>query len=87
VRPGALIIGSDTIVNDGAGPSYGKPESASDAIAMLRSLRGRTHSVLTGVAVLLDGEASTGRERSPHHAREPVRRAGRGLRRVRAPAR
>ena len=58
LRPGALVIGSDTIVNDGT-VSYGKPEGASDAIAMLRSLRGRTHSVLTGVAVVLGAEAAT----------------------------
>ena len=59
LRPGALVIGSDTIVNDGV-VSYGKPESASDAVAMLHSLRGRTHSVLTGVAVVVDGQADAG---------------------------
>ncbi|MBA4179036.1 MAG: septum formation protein Maf [Anaerolinea sp.] len=58
LRPGALVIGSDTVVNDEV-VSYGKPESASDAIAMLRSLRGRTHSVLTGVAVVFEGHADT----------------------------
>jgi septum formation protein len=57
--PGALVIGSDTVVNDGA-RSYGKPVSASDAIAMLHELRGRTHSVLTGVAIVRDGHSTAG---------------------------
>lgn len=56
MRPGSLVIGADTVVNDGVA-SYGKPESASGAIAMLRNLRGRTHSVLTGLAVVFDGQA------------------------------
>ncbi len=48
---GAIVIGADTIVHDGARP-YGKPEDGPDAERMLRALRGRTHTVFTGVAVV-----------------------------------
>lgn len=58
LRPAAIVIGSDTVVSDGV-LSYGKPESSSDAIGMLHDLRGRTHSVLTGVAVVADGKVAT----------------------------
>ncbi|MCC7088047.1 MAG: Maf family protein, partial [Dehalococcoidia bacterium] len=47
-HPGAVVIGSDTIVFDGD-RAYGKPEDANDALAMWRALRGRTHRVVTGV--------------------------------------
>ena len=53
----AIIIGADTVVvlDD---KILGKPSSAEDARHMLRQLSGRTHSVLTGVALirLPDGE-------------------------------
>ncbi len=53
-RPDALVIGSDTVVAlDGR--LLGKPADAEEARAMLRSLRGRAHEVVTGVAVILDG--------------------------------
>lgn len=45
------VLGSDTaVVADGA--ILGKPKDRSDAVAMLRSLAGRTHRVLTGVALV-----------------------------------
>ena len=55
-----LVLGADTTVvagGDGA-TILGKPESAEDAARMLRMLSGRTHRVLTGIAVirLPDGE-------------------------------
>ena len=49
--PGAVVIGPDTIVTDGR-RSYGKPEDAADALAMWRALRGMTHRVVTGVAIV-----------------------------------
>lgn len=55
---GALVIGSDTVVHDGEQP-YGKPESAVEAQSMLKSLRGRPHVVVTGVAVAHDGRTQT----------------------------
>lgn len=44
------VLGADTeVVIDGA--ALGKPKDAADAIAMLGALSGRTHEVLTAVAV------------------------------------
>jgi septum formation protein len=57
-RPGApgsspmplVVLGADTtVVCDGE--ILAKPEDAADALRMLRKLSGRTHEVLTGVAV------------------------------------
>lgn len=47
----ATVIGSDTIVFDDL-RSYGKPESPEDAAAMLNSLAGRSHRVVTAVSVV-----------------------------------
>jgi len=46
-----IIVGADTevVVN---GSVLGKPESEEDARAMLRLLSGRTHEVITGLAVM-----------------------------------
>jgi len=52
--PGAVVIGSDTIVHDGE-RAYGKPRDAAGAEAMLTALRGRPHRVITGVAVVHGG--------------------------------
>jgi MAF protein len=50
-RSGAYVLGADTIVVlDGA--VLGKPESAEHAHAMLRSLSGKSHDVITGVAII-----------------------------------
>ncbi len=46
----ALIIGSDTIV-ELQGKKLGKPKDEKDALEMLMELAGKTHRVLTGVAV------------------------------------
>ena len=55
-NPSAVIIGADTtvVLEDRV---LGKPAGHLEALEMLRSLRGRTHSVLTGVTVL---DAATG---------------------------
>jgi septum formation protein len=53
VRDGeeAIVVGADTIVVvDGA--AFGKPGDAGEARRMLERLSGRTHRVLTGVAVV-----------------------------------
>lgn len=52
--PGALVIGSDTIVvvDDKV---LGKPRDRADAIAMLEQLSGRAHQVMTGVAMVAPG--------------------------------
>jgi len=49
-HPDALVIGADTIVTlDGA--ILGKPVDAADARRMLAKLSGRTHQVITGIAL------------------------------------
>ena len=49
-EPNAVVIGSDTIVVID-GEILGKPRNASHATAMLQKLSGRTHTVVTAVAV------------------------------------
>lgn len=55
---GGLVLGADTAVVL-AGAAFGKPENPDDARRMLRTLRGRVHEVITGVALV---EAPDGRE-------------------------
>jgi len=47
----AVVLGADTTV-EVDGQILGKPEDAADAARMLRLLSGRTHRVMTGVAVV-----------------------------------
>jgi nucleoside triphosphate pyrophosphatase len=54
-EPDALVIGSDTIVVVD-GDVLGKPRDEGDAEHMLRRLSGRTHIVVTAVAVAWRGE-------------------------------
>ena len=49
-HPGSLVIGSDTVV-ECAGRIFGKPHSAAEAVAMLKNLSGKTHRVMSGVAL------------------------------------
>ncbi len=53
-RPDALVLAADTVVAY-RGVLFGKPEDPDEARAMLSLLRGRTHRVLTTVAVLPPG--------------------------------
>jgi len=53
--PGAVIIGADTIVVLG-GRVLGKPRDGQEAIQMLEALSGKTHRVITGLAVIDPGE-------------------------------
>jgi septum formation protein len=56
-RVADVVLGADTlVVLDGV--AMGKPTGADDARSMLRRLRGRTHEVVTGVAVV---DAASGR--------------------------
>jgi septum formation protein len=62
-RPGAVVIGADTIVViDGA--ILGKPRDAAEARAMLRRLAGRDHEVFTAVAVAYGGRTASGVRRT-----------------------
>jgi len=52
--PQAMVLGADTeVVLDGE--VFGKPADAADAAAMLRRLGGRTHQVMTVVALVAAG--------------------------------
>jgi septum formation protein len=63
-RPGRTIIAADTIVVRGE-QRLGKPADGDEAGAMLRSLSGRPHEVVTGVAILgRGGERLGGAERT-----------------------
>ncbi|MDF2627254.1 MAG: maf [Symbiobacteriaceae bacterium] len=57
----ALVIGSDTIVvvDDRI---LGKPQDRADAIAMLQSLSGRSHQVMTGIALVKGDRQLVGHE-------------------------
>jgi septum formation protein len=53
-NPGERVIGADTVVWH-AGQLIGKPAGEEDARAILRSLCGSRHAVITGVAILGPG--------------------------------
>lgn len=52
--PGEVVLGADTTVVV-RGEVLGKPSSAAEASAMLAKLQGRTHQVMTGVALAVNG--------------------------------
>ena len=58
----AVVIGSDTIVVVD-GQVLGKPDDVADAARMLRMLSGRSHTVLTAVAVARNGRLESAVER------------------------
>jgi len=53
--PGDVVLAADTtvVLDD---EIFGKPESPAHAVAMLARLQGRTHEVMTSVAVMRDTE-------------------------------
>lgn len=55
--PGEIVLAADTtVVLDGE--IFGKPESPAHAVGMLTRLQGRTHEVMTAVAVMRGTEAA-----------------------------
>jgi septum formation protein len=60
---GGIVLGADTtvVIN---GRILGKPLDLADAKRMLEMLSGSWHEVLTGVAVVKNGETSTGLQRT-----------------------
>jgi septum formation protein len=62
VHPDRAVLGADTVVAID-GRVLGKPRDAEEARSMLRALRGRAHTVVTGVALIAGG----------YEAVEPVR--------------
>ncbi len=67
--PGELVIAADTevVLRDGV---LGKPADASGAAAMLRSLSGRSHRVVTGVHLVCGDEEAAAVEETVVHVRE-----------------
>ncbi len=53
-KTGGIVLGADTVVVLD-GEVLGKPKNQEDAAHMLEALSGRTHHVLTGVAVIKEG--------------------------------
>ena len=53
-----LVIAADTIVVDGD-QLLGKPQDEADAFQMLTQLRGRTHQVYTGIAIIQSSNGQT----------------------------
>jgi septum formation protein len=49
--PGAFVLGTDTLVTS-EGQVMGKPATAAEAAGMLAALSGRTHQVVSGVALV-----------------------------------
>jgi septum formation protein len=58
-QPFATVIGSDTIVLTEDGELLGKPAGLDDARTMLGKLLGRTHIVVSGLAIAGPGRAAT----------------------------
>lgn len=52
--PGALVIGADQVAHLD-GESFGKPLDPADHLQRLRALRGRSHVLVTGVALIGPG--------------------------------
>lgn len=52
--PGPLVLGVDTLVTLD-GEIFGKPADAGAAVATLTRLAGRTHRVVSGIALVRDG--------------------------------
>ena len=63
VAPDSIVIAADTSVVD-AGEILGKPLDEADAQRMLKRLRGHTHQVYTGLALLRVSDSKTLRHRS-----------------------
>jgi septum formation protein len=61
LRPTDVVVGADTVVviDD---EMLGKPTNAPDAVRMLGLLSGRSHQVITGVCIIVDGRCSVSSE-------------------------
>jgi septum formation protein len=57
--PEDLVVGCDTLVATDGTAIWGKPANADDARRTLRHLSGRTHEVVSGLALVEDGAASS----------------------------
>jgi septum formation protein len=64
VRPRDIVLGADTIVVIGDS-ILGKPVDQNDAVRMLRTLSGREHRVITGIAVVRAQDPLSSENRQP----------------------
>ena len=88
--PDHAVLGADTAIVLG-GKSFGKPRDAEEARHILSLLEGRQHTVLTGIAWVVDGRVVTDAAEttvrfapmSPHTSRRASRWARRGRMRFR----
>ena len=64
--PNDTVIAADTIVTLG-NKVFGKPHDFNDACAMLRELADKVHAVITGLAVIKNGEIKTAAEKTEVH--------------------
>jgi septum formation protein len=74
LRPEALVLGSDTLVEID-GRVLGKPADVAEAVSMLQGLNGRAHRVYTGVALARAGvllESATERTEVVFALRSPA---------------
>jgi septum formation protein len=62
-HPDEVVLGADTTVVI-EGEIVGKPSDLADARRMIKMLKGKSHEVLTGVAVVIDGSTITGLQRT-----------------------
>jgi septum formation protein len=67
-----LVVGADTMVVIGD-DVLGKPDGPADALRMLELLSGRTHVVVTGVALVQSGRALADEERTTVRFRDLTR--------------
>ena len=66
-----LVIGCDTLVATGDRQIWGKPPDEAAARSTLRYLSGRTHEVVSGLALVADGEVREATEITLVTFREP----------------
>ncbi len=60
-RPDAVVVGADTVVVCD-GDILGKPVDRAEAATMLRRLSNRSHTVITGIAVVAGNDVVAGNE-------------------------
>lgn len=66
---GKIIISADTVVA-AEGKILGKPKDRDDAYRMLKLISGKTHEVVTGVGITVDGKTVTDFSRTLVHVEE-----------------
>ena len=54
-EPGTLVIGSDQVLEHGAGETFDKPHGVEEAFRQLKSLSGRSHFLHAAVSVAEEG--------------------------------